>query len=152
MRVLGYKKEKIRPLNDARAIDAGADFLGEAFIFSVAVSLIFAEQIRSRNQARRQRDALDDRLDEAESGISDAKDSMRQLVKERQLLRSEVDNLVEETAMLRTMLMQAMGKELEKHGISRGHPPTKVSQELVDKFGNGEDIDTPLRAAINGKK
>ncbi|KAJ2184607.1 hypothetical protein IW139_006504, partial [Coemansia sp. RSA 353] len=52
MKVLGYKKEKIRPLNDARAVDAGANFLGEAFIFSVAVSLILAEQVRSRSQAK----------------------------------------------------------------------------------------------------
>ncbi|KAJ1794994.1 hypothetical protein LPJ67_000326, partial [Coemansia sp. RSA 1938] len=70
MKVLGYKKEKIRPLNDARAVDAGANFLGEAFIFSVAVSLILAEQVRSRSQAKRQRNAVDERLDTLEKQVS----------------------------------------------------------------------------------
>lgn len=64
MKFLGYKKEVIRPLNDARythwlarddlfllnsstrAVEAGANFLSEAFIFSVAAAVIIAESWR----------------------------------------------------------------------------------------------------------
>ncbi|KAJ2377860.1 hypothetical protein H4S02_007525, partial [Coemansia sp. RSA 2611] len=142
MNVLGYKKEKIRPLNDAKAIDAGANFLGEAFIFSVALSLLFAEQIRSRNQAQRQRNAVDDRLDELEKCMSETREDLRLIQEERDLLRTEVDNLVEESATLSGVLMQILGKELNRHSLERGHSPTVISQALVDKFCSGDDVDS----------
>ncbi|KAJ2684898.1 hypothetical protein IWW39_004624 [Coemansia spiralis] len=142
MNVLGYKKEKIRPLNDAKAIDAGANFLGEAFIFSVALSLLFAEQIRSRNQAQRQRNAVDDRLDELEKCMSETREDLRLIQEERDLLRTEVDNLVEESATLSGVLMQILGKELNRHSLERGHLPTVISQALVDKFCSGDDVDS----------
>ncbi|KAJ2819386.1 hypothetical protein GGI24_004803, partial [Coemansia furcata] len=114
MNVLGYKKEKIRPLNDAKAIDAGANFLGEAFIFGVALSLLFAEQIRSRNQAQRQRNAVDDRLDELEKGMVESSENLKRMQEEHDLLRTEIDTLAEESATLSTMLMQILGKELNR--------------------------------------
>ncbi|KAG0206555.1 hypothetical protein BGX28_002034 [Mortierella sp. GBA30] len=46
MKFLGYKVESIRPLNDARAVEMGANFLGEAIIFGVAGSLIILENAR----------------------------------------------------------------------------------------------------------
>ncbi|KAJ2260942.1 hypothetical protein GGI01_002649 [Coemansia sp. RSA 376] len=147
MNVLGYKKEKIRPLNDAKAIDAGANFLGEAFIFSVALSLLFAEQIRSRNQAQRQRNAVDDRLDDLEKGMLESREELKRIQEEHDLLRTEVDNLAEESATLSTMLMQILGKEMNRRSLERGHPPTEISQALIDKFGSGEDIElTPPKA------
>ncbi|KAJ1963211.1 hypothetical protein GGI12_002184 [Dipsacomyces acuminosporus] len=148
MKVLGYKKEKIRPLNDARAVDAGANFLGEAFIFGVAVSLIFAEQVRSRNQAQRQRNAVDDRLDALERDVAQQKDAADKLREERDLLRSELEELTQETSSLSTLLMHVMGKEMDKWRAEHGHAPTKVSQALVDRFTNGENIDSSLRDAI----
>ncbi|CUM67731.1 uncharacterized protein PRCAT00005436001 [Priceomyces carsonii] len=60
MRLLGEKRIKIRPLNDKKAIENGANFLSEFFIFSVAGSLIFYESYRSRKKAADQRDAVAD--------------------------------------------------------------------------------------------
>ncbi|KAG2735749.1 hypothetical protein G9P44_001963 [Scheffersomyces stipitis] len=60
MSLLGEKKIKIRPLNDAKAVENGAAFLSELFIFSVAGSLIFYESYRSRKKANDERDALAD--------------------------------------------------------------------------------------------
>lgn len=60
MSLLGEKKIKIRPLNDTKAIDQGATFLSELFIFSVAGSLILYESYRSRKKASDQRDAIAD--------------------------------------------------------------------------------------------
>ncbi|KAI8071959.1 hypothetical protein BDF21DRAFT_344246 [Thamnidium elegans] len=67
MKFLGYKKEKIRPLNDARAIESGANFLSEAFVFSVAVSVILAENWRSRMTAKNRRNYVDDALENLET-------------------------------------------------------------------------------------
>ncbi|KAJ1845609.1 hypothetical protein LPJ70_002433 [Coemansia sp. RSA 2708] len=141
MRVLGYKKEKIRPLNDARAIDAGANFLGEAFIFSVAVSLIFAEQIRSRSQARRQRDAVDDRLDELELSSAQYRQELDRLETERRLLRTEVDDLANETVTLSAILMQVLGRDLDKRIVEQGRQPLKIDQGTVDRFLDGKAVD-----------
>ncbi|KAJ1836558.1 hypothetical protein LPJ63_000200 [Coemansia sp. RSA 2711] len=141
MRVLGYKKEKIRPLNDARAIDAGANFLGEAFIFSVAVSLIFAEQIRSRSQARRQRDAVDDRLDELELSSAQYRQELDRLETERRLLRTEVDDLASETVTLSAILMQVLGRDLDKRIVEQGRQPLKIDQDTVDRFLDGKAVD-----------
>ncbi|RLV82803.1 hypothetical protein JA9_003679 [Meyerozyma sp. JA9] len=60
MSLLGEKKIKIRPLNDKKAVENGANFLSEFFIFSVAGSLILYESNRSRKKAADERDALAD--------------------------------------------------------------------------------------------
>ncbi|KAI7834598.1 optic atrophy 3 protein-domain-containing protein [Kickxella alabastrina] len=148
MKVLGYKKEIIRPLNDARAIDAGANFLGEAFIFSVALSLIFAEQVRSRKQAKRQRNAVDDRLEELERDMAEHKEELARVKEERGLLRQELGELTQETDTLSGVLMQVLGREMEKRGVARGHQPAQISQEMVERFENGENVDSSLREAI----
>ncbi|EIE91036.1 hypothetical protein RO3G_15747 [Rhizopus delemar RA 99-880] len=67
MKFLGYKTEKIRPLNDTRAIEAGANFLSEAFIFSVAASIIIAETWRSHSNAKNRRNHVDDALENLEN-------------------------------------------------------------------------------------
>ncbi|CAD1809639.1 Optic atrophy 3 protein (OPA3) family protein [Candida parapsilosis] len=60
MNLLGEKKIRVRPLNDNKAIEQGAAFISETFIFSVAGGLIFYEAYRSRKKASDQRDALAD--------------------------------------------------------------------------------------------
>ncbi|KAJ2158760.1 hypothetical protein GGF46_003541 [Coemansia sp. RSA 552] len=149
MRVLGYRQEKIRPLNDARAVDAGANFLGETFIFGVALSLIFAEQLRSRNNARRERNALDDRLDELELQSSESDKELKSLREKCDLLEAEVDGLVEETTTLGMILMQVMGQGMNKKGAERGHVPATIDQDTVDRFISGEDVDATIRKTTN---
>ena len=56
-------KVKIRPLSDARAIELGANFFSEAFIFGVAVSLLLLENYRSSRKASNRRDEVQERLD-----------------------------------------------------------------------------------------
>ena len=62
----GKKKEerkhrvKIRPLSDARAIELGANFFSEAFIFLVAVALLLAENYRSSRKSSQRRDEVAD--------------------------------------------------------------------------------------------
>lgn len=60
MKLLGEEKIKIRPLNDNKAIDQGATFLSEFFIFSVAGGLIFYESYRSRKKAANEKEELAD--------------------------------------------------------------------------------------------
>lgn len=60
---------RIRPLSDAKAIELGANFFSEAFVFLVAFGLIIFENYRSRNKAKDQREVLADRLDDLEAEI-----------------------------------------------------------------------------------
>ncbi|KNE96712.1 hypothetical protein PSTG_09983 [Puccinia striiformis f. sp. tritici PST-78] len=53
--------------SDTKAIQNGANFLSEAFLFSVAVALIVAENLRGRWQTAHRRDVVDERLTELES-------------------------------------------------------------------------------------
>ncbi|KAI7863521.1 hypothetical protein BDF14DRAFT_1733806 [Spinellus fusiger] len=67
MKFLGYKTEIIRPLNDAKAVESGANFLGESFVFSVAATVIIAESWRSHSSAKHRRNHVDDALENLES-------------------------------------------------------------------------------------
>jgi hypothetical protein len=60
MRIMGEKNIRVRPLNDAKAIDNGAAFLSESFIFSVAGGLILFESIRARRKELARRESVAD--------------------------------------------------------------------------------------------
>ncbi|KAK4498715.1 hypothetical protein PRZ48_009225 [Zasmidium cellare] len=62
-------KVKIRPLSEARAIELGANFFSEAFVFAVALGLILVETLRSRNKESSRRDEVAERLDQLESEV-----------------------------------------------------------------------------------
>lgn len=79
MSLLGEKKIKIRPLNDTKAIDNGANFLSELFIFSVAGSLIFYESYRSRKKASDERESIADDITLLQSEIEYLKSKLLDL-------------------------------------------------------------------------
>ncbi len=62
-------KVKIRPLSDTRAIELGANFFSETFIFMVAVGLLLAENYRSSRKASNRRDEVQERLDTLEEAV-----------------------------------------------------------------------------------
>ena len=62
-------KVRIRPLSDARAIELGANFFSETFIFLVAVGLLLLENFRSSRSRGKQRDEVADRLDSLEAQV-----------------------------------------------------------------------------------
>lgn len=65
------KKVKIRPLSDARAIELGANFFSETFIFAVAVALLLAENYRSRSKESARRDDVAERLEGLEAQVEE---------------------------------------------------------------------------------
>ncbi|KAI5970367.1 hypothetical protein CANMA_000530 [Candida margitis] len=79
MNLLGEKKIRVRPLNDNKAIEQGASFISETFIFSVAGGLIFYESYRSRKRASDQRDALADDITILQNEIEYIKSKMSEL-------------------------------------------------------------------------
>ena len=60
-------KPKIRPLSESRAIELGANFIAETFVFMVALGCIFAERVYSGRKEAGRRDEVAERLDMLEA-------------------------------------------------------------------------------------
>ncbi|ODV89602.1 hypothetical protein CANCADRAFT_4220 [Tortispora caseinolytica NRRL Y-17796] len=77
----GKNKTPMRPLNDAKAIETGAKFLSETFLFSVAGSLIIFESVRTRNANQTRRDAVAEDILQLQQAIAELRhdvNAMRQ--------------------------------------------------------------------------
>lgn len=86
MKLLGENKIKIRPLNDKKAIESGANFLSETFIFSVAGLLIFYESYRSRKKLANEKQNVKNDISELQDDIEEVKSLLK-------LLSKEIDHL-----------------------------------------------------------
>ncbi|KAK5120359.1 hypothetical protein LTR85_006298 [Meristemomyces frigidus] len=63
-------KVKIRPLSEAKAIELGANFFSEAFIFAVAAGLLVWDSMRNRAKESARRDDVAERLNELEEEVA----------------------------------------------------------------------------------
>ncbi|KAI9680098.1 MAG: hypothetical protein M1817_005114 [Caeruleum heppii] len=82
-------KPRIRPLSEAKAIDTGANFISETFLFLVGGSLILFESFRSRRKENTRREDVADRLQELEESERAARRAVVALEKEILRLRRE---------------------------------------------------------------
>ncbi|TKA83793.1 hypothetical protein B0A55_00058 [Friedmanniomyces simplex] len=62
-------KLKIRPLSESKAIELGANFFSEAFIFAVAAGLLVWDSWRSRRKESARRDDVAEKLAELEAEV-----------------------------------------------------------------------------------
>lgn len=76
------KNARIRPLSEAKAIDSGATFLSEAFLFIVGASLILFESFRARRKESKRRNDVDDRIRDLEAAEEAYKAGLIALEKE----------------------------------------------------------------------
>ncbi|KAG0029918.1 hypothetical protein BGZ82_007650 [Podila clonocystis] len=116
MKFLGYKVESIRPLNDARAVEMGANFLGEAIIFGVAGSLIILENARTRMNARDRKNHVDDTLDSLLLITSELREELKLLAHESE---QKIDTLQRENVVLKKTLNEILDVSLRL----RNHTP-----------------------------
>lgn len=78
-------QRRIRPLSEAKAIDSGANFISEAFLFCVAGGLILFEAFRSRRKEATRQRGVEDRLKDLEEevqGLEEERDRYRELVED----------------------------------------------------------------------
>lgn len=73
---------RIRPLSESKAIDSGANFISETFLFLVAGGLIVFESWRSRRKETSRRSDVQDRLVELEESERAARRALAILEKE----------------------------------------------------------------------
>jgi myosin-1 len=82
---------RIRPLSDAKAIDSGATFISEAFLFMVTGGLIVFETWRSRKKQTFRREDVAERLKELEQSEKAARQGMIALEQELVRVRAKLE-------------------------------------------------------------
>ncbi|TPX41833.1 hypothetical protein SeMB42_g04721 [Synchytrium endobioticum] len=90
MNFFGYKVEAVRPLNDAKAIELGANFISEGIIFSVAAFTIGFETWRSRKNTNARHTDVDEALERLDRDTQQFKLHMDSL--KQQLVELRKDN------------------------------------------------------------
>lgn len=68
-----------RPLSESKAIEMGANFVAESFVFAVAVGVIVFEQWRQRRKARNQRDDIREDVEELREEFKSLRDELAEL-------------------------------------------------------------------------
>jgi hypothetical protein len=68
-----------RPLPETKAIEMGANFVAEAFIFAVGISVIAFEQWRQRRKARNQRDDIREDVEELKEEFKSVREELAEL-------------------------------------------------------------------------
>ncbi|KAG5363795.1 OPA3-like protein [Yarrowia sp. B02] len=76
MRLMGKSTFKVRPLNEAKAIESGATFVAESFIFSVAGGLILYESFRARRKELNRRETVADDIETLQDEIEWLKEKL----------------------------------------------------------------------------
>lgn len=104
-------------LNDAKAIDQGANFVAETFLFVFAASIIGAESYRSRRKEQGRRD-----------GILDKIEALEEQHKERDTLELEIRNEISELRRYLTGLDGVL-EEVIGIGLKGGWFPGASSTE-----------------------
>ncbi|KAF2675285.1 optic atrophy 3-like protein, partial [Microthyrium microscopicum] len=67
---------RVRPLSEAKAIETGANFISEGFLFCVGMSVIVFEYWRSRRKEGNRRDEVQERLDELAADEAELKERL----------------------------------------------------------------------------
>lgn len=80
---------RIRPLSESKAIDSGANFISETFLFLVAGGLIVFESWRSRRKETTRREDVQDRLNELEQSEKAARRALAVLETELLELKAQ---------------------------------------------------------------
>ncbi|KAI8904036.1 optic atrophy 3 protein-domain-containing protein [Gorgonomyces haynaldii] len=99
MQFLDYEKSKIRPLNDVKAVEQGANLLSELIVFGVAVTTIVLETWRSTNSSKKQKEELkqtltqlQEQIDAQADNMQSLKDQLQSQTEQYQLLRGQLQS------------------------------------------------------------
>ncbi|KNC99904.1 hypothetical protein, variant [Spizellomyces punctatus DAOM BR117] len=122
MRFLGYKSEPIRPLNDARAVELGANFMSESVIFSVAVLTILGEAYRSSRKTTQRRLNVDEALEQLQIETQQTQETITQMQENIQKLTTQVEILTVENRRLERgldLVAKALNVRIEKEEAAK---------------------------------
>lgn len=104
---------RIRPLSESKAIESGANFISETFLFLVAGGLIVFESWRSRRKESTRREGVEDRLVELEQSEKAAREALVALEKELLALKAKHGEVPNGTRRILPPGIWEVGPEVE---------------------------------------
>ena len=113
------KAPKIRPLSETKAIDMGANFVSESFIFAVGIAVLVWAEWLSRRSAAKKRSGLEDRIQELESSEKAALGGLLELEKEILRLRAKDGKTIDKKHILPPEIWQAANAEEGPEELTR---------------------------------
>ena len=140
-------KPHIRPLSESKAIESGANFISEAFLFMVAGGLIVFESWRSRRKENTRREDVESRLIELEESEKAARRGLAALEKELLQQKAKYGDLSKTSA--RILPRDAWEIEEEEH---KETPRQGWLSWAASYFSFGETAEQQADAVIQGSK
>ncbi|TEB31450.1 OPA3-domain-containing protein, partial [Coprinellus micaceus] len=123
----------VRPLSETRAIDQGANFIAEGFMFSVAAVLILGETYRSSRSQSKRRDSVDDQLEDLTEGLTELRTRIDTLVEKWEVQLNEEKQRNDELARIleRVVEIGLRGGWAEFEGTPLQLPRIQLAPRLV---------------------
>ena len=134
-------KPRIRPLSEAKAVETGANFISEGFLFGVAGGLILFEAWRSRRKENTRREDVADRLNDLEESEKAARRALVELEREVLHMRAKDGKSaqIERRILPRSVYEVEEREEREDEDKSKGWL-TRIAN-YISKRGAAEDND-----------
>ena len=83
----------IRPLDEQKAVELGANFIGEALIFGVAGTILIADQARSHRAESARRKLIEDKFEQLFEQVLRLEQRDAAFLEETALLKEQLDHL-----------------------------------------------------------
>lgn len=123
LKLLNEENIKIRPLNDAKAIQAGANFLSEGVVFSVAAGALLFETWRSRRKESKRRASIEDDIRVLQEELDWIKDKL----KEKTIIPKDQDFVVSDD--VRPLVLNILREQAKE----RSATATKAAEDEKKK-------------------
>ncbi|GAB1740192.1 hypothetical protein NU219Hw_g5308t1 [Hortaea werneckii] len=139
---------RIRPLSDAKAIELGANFFSEAFIFAVAAGLLVWDSWRSRAKESARRDDVAERIEQLEAEVY-------RLRREHEPELAELKEQIKRTPQYSWFNPKAWLPSTQPEEKDGGRPAAisdKSVREMVEKGGNAEATTPVAQVAATEKR
>ena len=125
------KPRRIRPLSEEKAIDTGANFISETFLFMVAGGLIVVESFRSRRKENNRREDVAEQLEILNEENRMREEADRKHEEERRRHEEEIRELKELIKISRST-DGAIGAQLKVPGAAKS-PSTSSAESQSDE-------------------
>ena len=119
-KIKSSSRPRIRPLSEAKAIDAGANFASETFLLTVGIGLIIFERWFSSRRENTRREDVADRIGELEESEKSARRGLVELEKEILRLRAKDGKEKPAKRILPREVWEVEEKEEEEEKLKSG--------------------------------
>lgn len=134
-------RPKIRPLSEAKAIESGATFISETFLFSVAAGLLLFESWRSRRKESNRRDDVAERLNDLEESENAARRALVELEREVLRLRAKEGNSKSANSKNGRILPREIYEEKEEEKEEPTGIFARISAWVSTNKADGESVE-----------